>query len=411
MARVKLTTRGVEALTTEKLQEDVWDELLDGFGVRVGASGAKTYFVRYRANGKQRRLTIGRHPVLALAAARDKARAVLVAAQGGDDPALERQVRKSTDVTFAALATEVMESKAESTRERTRRARKQILAAELLPEWRRRPAASITRRDVVLLVEKIARRGAPVLANRTLSLIKLLFNEAVEREFAGIENNPAQRVRPPGTEGVRDRYFSRKELKELWKALEPESGTIRGFIKLAFLTTQRGHSVASMQWKDVDAEAGLWRIPAESFKGGRDHLVPLSSEALEMLAELRPAESKPSGYIFRSTRSDGRAPHFASWNPAVRRLRERMDVTDWGLHDARRSFRTWVIRPVAPADARDPAGCGIDPRVADSCLGHLDPLLGTRRYQGDKLTFLLAEKRDALERWGRFVRDAVEAKE
>ena len=114
-----------------------------------------------------------------------------------------------------------------------------------------------------------------------------------------------------------------------------------------------------------------------------------------------------SEYVFPG-RGDGQSPHINSWNAALRRIRERTGLPNWTLHDARTTFRTWATRPLDPADARDPAGCGAPPHVADACLGHADPSLGTRRYQGDKLTFLLAEKRQAMECWGRFVLEAVE---
>ena len=119
MPTLKLTARGVAGLSTEKPQEEFWDELVPGLALRVGRGGTKSYIVRYRANGKHRRLTIGKHPHLSLADAREKARAKLADAQGGADPAQERALRRSKDTTFAALASEVMEVKQRTARANT----------------------------------------------------------------------------------------------------------------------------------------------------------------------------------------------------------------------------------------------------------------------------------------------------
>src|SRR5690606_16254929 len=123
MATTKLTDRGLRTLSTDRPQEDIWDELLPGFGVRVTRGGVRTFFVRYRVAGAQRRMTLGRYPVLSLAEARERAREALAAAAAGEDPAVARRDAKRADTTFAALAREVLEAKAATTRASTRRER------------------------------------------------------------------------------------------------------------------------------------------------------------------------------------------------------------------------------------------------------------------------------------------------
>ena len=85
MPNVTLTARGIGALETEGARVDYWDDLLPGFGVRVSATGTRTFFVRYRANGRQRRMVLGRFPTTTLADARERARAKLSAVQEGED--------------------------------------------------------------------------------------------------------------------------------------------------------------------------------------------------------------------------------------------------------------------------------------------------------------------------------------
>lgn len=405
MARIRLTARTVAALTTERTQEDFWDELVPGLALRVGRGGSKTWYVRYRANGRHRRLKLGTYPHLSLADARERARRVLADAQAGDDPAVERQLKRSVGATFRALVEEVLEAKARETREKTRRERRRIADAELLPVWGDRPAGSITRRDVVQLVEAIAARGAPIMANRTLALIKAIFNTGLRRGFPGLESNPAHMVDPPAVEEGRDRYLTREEIRAIWRALEDEPPVVRGVFRLALLTAQRIGSVCALRWRDIDG-AGVWHIPAAHFKGKRPHLVPLSNEALAVLEELRPLTG--SGEHVFPGRGTGRRPYFAGTNKAMQRLREKAGIPHWTVHDFRTTFRTHATRAAHPEHPSDPAGLGIAPHVADAVLGHKEASLGFHRYTGEPERYLLAEKREALAKWGAFVRAAVE---
>lgn len=408
MPILKLTARGVAALATDRPQQDFWDEKTPGLALRVTKHGRKTYVVRYRAGDHQRRMTLGRHPGLTLAAARKEAREVQAAVSAGEDPALEREQLRSGATTFEALAREVLEAKAERTRRRTREERERMLEKELLPSWSKRPAASITRRDVVGVLEAIVRRGSPVAANRTLRLIQLVFNEGLRRGFPTLESNPAHMMPLPGQETRRRRYLSREEIRTVWRALEPESLHTQAVFRLAMLTGQRIGSVCAMRWGDLDP-SDAWTIPAETFKGRRAHLVPLSAEALAVLGGLPEWQE----YVFPS-RADAEAPHMSSTGPALQRIRARTDklgVPHWTAHDFRRTFRTHATRPPSPDHPKDPAGLGVRPEVADAVLGHKEASLGFDRYTGDQERYLLSEKREALRRWGAFIREAVEVEE
>ena len=400
MPRVRLTDRGLKNLKADRPQEDYWDELLPGFGVRVTSAGVRTFFVRYRLHGAQRRMTLGRYPALSLAAARERARAALAAVAAGEDPALARGEARRADNTFAALAREVLAAKARTTRPATQRERARIVEAELLPVWGNRPAGSITRRDVVELVERIAARGAAVMANRVLATVKVLYNAALDREFPGVDYNPAARIKPL-PEGRRDRYLSREEIALLWRATAAEPPVSRAVFRLALLTAQRIGSVLRLRWQDVDFAGELWRIPAEHFKGKRPHWVPLSREAMHVLAEVRELTGA-SPFAFPG-RSDGQRPHMTSYRKALARIRARMGGASWTVHDLRTTFRTWAVRSDKPAHPHDPVGLGIEPAIADLILGHKERSIGFEHYTAEPEAYRLAERRIALQRWGRFV--------
>lgn len=411
MPNITLTARGVAALEAHGARVDYWDDLRPGFGVRVSATGSRTFFVRYRVNGQQRRMALGKFPTTTLADARERARLILSAAQAGEDPALERTAQRSGDNTFRAMAREVLDDERRAkTRGATKSERERILAAELVPVWGNRVAASITRRDVMLLRDQIAKRG-PTMANRVVAMVKMLFNGAIDRQFGNpiIETNPAARIHPL-EEGSRARYLDRDEIRRVWLSLEVENPVTRGVFRLALLTAQRIGSVCSMRWADVD-DADVWTIPAESFKGRRPHAVPLSKEALAVLEDLRPLrdEEHASGaYVFPG-RADGATPHMASISKALQRIVARSELPAWTAHDFRRSFRTHATRAAKPANKKDPSGLGVAPNVADAVLGHLEASLGFDRYTAEPERYLLAEKREALKRWGTFVLAATKA--
>lgn len=401
--RETLTPRSVAAkkVPPGALQAEFWDALVPGLALRVGAGGTKTWTVRYRAAGRQRRYKLGCFPTKSLADARDEARAVINAAQAGKDPAQKRQEDRSDDTTFGALAAEVLEAKA-GRRANTLRQYRQVLDVELLPKWKDRPANSITRRDVVLLVEAIARRGAPVQANRTLATIKMVFNTGLKRGWPSLEHNPAHRMDPPAEETGRDRYLELPEIKAVWDALDEETPVVRAVLRLALLTGQRIGNVCALRWADIDA-GDVWTIQATEFKGKRPQLVPLSREALKVLKEMR-ALTEGDVYAFPGRR---RGKPITNIHKPVERVRVRSKVDGWNVHDLRTTMRTHMTRAAKPAHKADPVGCGIAPHIADAVLGHAEASLGFRRYTGDSDRYLLAEKRDALARWGKFVAAAV----
>jgi len=400
MPSVKLTAKGIEALTTDRAQEDFSDTLVPGLLLRVsGTTGSRVWYVRYRINGTRRRYKLGPFPRVSLAKARKKAREALEAADAGEDPAQERQERRAEDRTFGALAEEVLEARALRTREATQAERARLLEKELLPSWGDRDADGITRREVVHLVEGIARRGAPVVANRTLALVRLIFNDGLRRGFPGIEANPAHLVEAPGEETGRDRYLSASEVVAVWKATEGETPTTRGAFRLAILTAQRIGSVCKLRWDGISGD--LWTIPEAHNKGGRAHLCPLSPEALAVLEELR-AVAGSDEWVFPS-REGARKPYVTNLAGSLARVRKEAGIPHWTAHDLRTTLRTHATR------AQEDGGLGVAPNVADAILGHAERSLGWSRYQGDRHLYLLHEKREALRAWGGFVRKAVEA--
>lgn len=403
----------VQKISTDQPQQDWLDELVRGLCLRVsGKTDRKTWLVRYRADGKHRRMKLGTYPALTLKQARERARDVIQSIVGGSDPLQEqrRATVRAKENTFRTMAEEVLRARARkgrhgrATKERTQRDRKRYLERHVYPFWGDRDVTTITKREVLLLVEGIAERGAPVEANRVLALIHLIFNDGVGRGFANLEANPAHLVPKPGVEASRERWLNRDELRTVWRATEEEGVLVRGAFRLAILTAARIGSVERLRWEDIthNGAGPLWTIPADHFKGGRTHLVPLSHEALDVVAELR-SVALSDVWVFPS-RAKSKEPFITNLNGSLVRIRDRSKLAkSWVAHDFRRTFRSHATTAVAEG------GLGVAPHVADAVLGHAENSLGWTTYQGDRERYLLAEKREALEAWGAFVRKAVEA--
>lgn len=400
MPRVKLTAKGVEHLRADgAAPTEYWDAYTPGLSLRVGAR-ARTWYVRYRVNGTHRRHKLGSYPRLSLADARDAAKDILSKVDAGSDPAAEKARRRTGERTMRALVSEVLAAKKVHTRPVTHAEYERLIKRDILPVWGDREAGSITRREVVQLIEAVARR-APVTANRLLDAINIVFNAGLRRDFPDLESNPAHLVVPPAPETPRDRYLTRDELKAVWRATEGENPITRAIFRLAFLTAQRVGSVLRMQWSLIDGD--VWTIPAIHFKGGREHRVPLSAEAQAIVEAMRDPAPVDERWVFPS-RAEAKAPHITNIGKASTRIRKRAGIPHWTIHDARATFRTWAVRAV------EDGGLGIAPVVADSVLGHKDHSIGFTAYQGEKANYLLREKRNALVQWGAFVRAAVEAR-
>lgn len=144
-----------------------------------------------------------------------------------------------------------------------------------------RATASVGKPDVRHLVKGIHRRGAPVMANRTLSVIKRLFAYAVENDL--LEHHPAPTMKPLSVEQSRHRTLSDAELVEVWRAADSLGWPFGEAVKLMILNGQRREEVGGMAKAEIDRAKGLWSLPPERTKNKQPHDVHLTPQMLEIL--------------------------------------------------------------------------------------------------------------------------------
>ena len=282
----------------------LWDAEVKGFALRVTPGGAKSFVLDYRAEGRQRRITIGAWPDWTVAAARQTAKDMKREVDLGHDPMGERQAQREAPTVqemWDRYAREHLPKKAERSQADERMMWEKII----LPRFGKMKVAQITHDDVDALHRDITEiRGTPVRANRTVEVLRKAFNLAIRWKWR--DDNPASGVRR-NQEEKRNRYLNRTEIAALAQALNEHSEPMSAnAIKLLMLTGARRGEVLGATWEMFDLENGVWTKPSAHTKQRKLHRVPLSGPAVQLLVEMKAAAkakaeaegTPPSPYVF-----------------------------------------------------------------------------------------------------------------
>lgn len=363
----------------------------DGFGVRVSASGTKSWQLVYTLHGRRRRMTLGTYPLVSLAQARILAAEARRMVAAGVDPIEARQDERerAADAFHAPTVREFIDAEylprridaRELSAVHAARCRRTLdRACRLIG---RKRVADITRRDLVAVIDAADEYG-PASGAEARSVIRALFEFAVERGV--IETSPAAVLPRAQARATRARSLGDDELRVFLRDLPRvrERAHVTAAMRLVLLLGQRPGEIAGMRWDEIDGP--LWRIPAGRMKAGRAHVVPLSRQALALLGELHAVRSGP--YVFAAVRrADEPQPiTVRAIVVAIRREQRRglwQGLEPFTAHDLRRSCRTGLAR------------LGVDHVVAEKVLAHAIP-----GVQGvyDRHDYL-PEMRVALQRW------------
>jgi integrase len=281
----------------------------------------------------------------------------------------------------------------------------------MLPRWRTLDIRSITRRDVVALLDGIVDDGKPVLANRVHAAVRAMFNWAIRRGI--LDASPATLVERPAGEKPRERTLSSDEITALWPHFTALGYPFGPFFQLALATGQRRDEVARMRWADIDTSDRTWTLSREQNKGRRAHVVPLSPIAWGILMEAKhtarmwSAEAAPvsgtdaardSPYVFTTTGARpisgfGKAKTRVDSAVANARTKAGLEaLPPWTIHDLRRSAASGL------------GELGVSRFIIGRVLNHADSSV-TGIY--DRHAYL-AEKRHALDSWGTYLGNLVQ---
>jgi len=362
----RLTQAYVEALERDGRDRFVFDARQPGFAIRVTPTGTKIFTAQGYVNGRKRRVTVGYHPEISVARARELALQALADMQRGNDPIIERKTRltaaKAREMTLAQLADKWLADYVRpKLKPHTIRDYQQLLRQHILPALGQLSVAHIGRDDVVHL--HVAMAEIPRRANYALATTRALLNFAIELGLRPSASNPARGIKPY-RENKRERFLSEAEIAKAADAIAAteQAGTIgphgAAGLRLCLFTGARSGEITAVEWSHIDWQRRLIRLPDS--KTNEPRTIHLSEPALEVLRTV----PRIGRFVIAGAKPDeayqnlGRAWIFA---------RGRVGLDDVRLHDLRHSYASLA------------ASKGISLQTIGKLLGHRDPQT-TARY-------------------------------
>jgi integrase len=341
----------------------VWDKDVAGFGVRITSGGTIAFVLNYTLNGRERRFTIGKHPDWSPSAARQEAIRLRGDVSRGEDPLGRREHARGAP-TMADLCDRYMERHAElHKRPSAIEGDQQGIDRAIKPKLGRRKVAEVTFNDVSELHQSL--RRTPYRANRIVALLSKMFSLAIKWRYR--TDNPCRGVER-FHESRRERYLKPEELQRLLQALAAHPDTpSANAIKLLVMTGARRGEVLSATWDQFDFDRGVWTKPSSHTKQKRQHVVPLSAQALALLSRMKADREKKgdrSEFLFPSPSGEGPQKALKRFWASVCRT---AGLDGFRVHDLRHSFASYL------------ASSGASLHLIGDMLGHTQPAT-THRY-------------------------------
>jgi integrase len=350
--RDKLTEKVIAAVQPSGV---IWDTQLTGLGVRRQGAGRTSFVCRYVSPaGRRRQVTIGFAGTISLELARRQARVILgEVASGGDPLAAKRARRTRSSLTLRRVVEDWREAQLRAGRRSVERA-----MAQIRRNWFKSlgdvPVTDISRRKIAAEMAIIAKEHG--IGEAAVALARL---RAVLRWCAQAHPLAPEQWSAPQMAGLmpkreaRQRTLTDAEIRAIWLALDQHpSRPYAALVRLLLLTGARREEINGMRWDELDA-SGVWRLPPERDKGLVGRALCLSPHSLTIVRELPRLGSFVIG---------GAAP-LKSLAAHKRTLDRLSGVTEWVLHDLRRTARTILARLRIPRE------------TAEAVLGHRPPHL------------------------------------
>lgn len=316
------------ACKNAKPQEKLY-KLTDSAGLclRVTPSGGKYWVMQYRFEGKQKDLSIGVYPVVSLSTARiarDEAKRLI---RVGVNPAIAKITQRinssvSKSGTFADLAKEWLNNKTNRLTPRYAGQIKARLEADIFPDIGKLPIGSITPPMLLQSLKKVQKRGAIETSHRLKQYCSMAFRFAIASGL--IDRDPAADLKDAliSSKGKNFAAIESEDLPELLEKLtDPKVGMglqTRLAMRFLMLTFVRTGELIGAKWGEIDLENKTWLIPAARMKMGRDHIVPLSKQACDILNTMKKLSS--SEFVFAGQHN----PKKSMSNMAILKGLERM---------------------------------------------------------------------------------------
>jgi integrase len=316
----------------------------------VQPSGRRRFCLRYRFDGKSRKVTLAAG--LSLAAARKVAADAALEIERGNDP---REARRAAKQQVAAARADTVRAicesylKREGAKLRTAKQRVRLLGKHIYPTLGDRPIGSVRRGEIVASLDKVEDNSGARTADVVLSILRRIFNWHAVRDDTFVPPIVRGMGRHDTAGHARSRILADEELRRVWQTAET-AGTFGALLKFLLLTAARLGEAGAMTWAEV--EDGVWSLPPSRNKAGQPLVRPLSKAAQAVLA----AQSRIVGVPYIFTAGSRPLVHVSR---AKRQFDTASGVTGWRIHDLRRTARSLASR------------AGVNADIAERCLGHV----------------------------------------
>ena len=302
-------------------------KLSDGEGMYllVAAKGGKSWRLKYRIDGKEKLLSLGVYPEVSLRDARERRADARKAIAAGIDPSAKKQAEKRAQTaadTFEAVAREWIDARSGEWSVSNKHQVTRRLERDAFPWIGQTKVHELEPPEVLQMLRRIEGRGAIETAHRVKQLVGQVTRFAVA-------TGRAQRDPTPDLQGALKTRRVRRyasivnpgEIGPLLRDIDGYSGqhATRCALQLAPMVFVRPGELRKAEWGEFDLEAGDWRIPASRMKMNAPHIVPLATQAVHILRDLKPLTGD-GRYVFPGARSSDRPMSENTINAALRRL-------------------------------------------------------------------------------------------
>lgn len=352
--------------------------LSDGAGLRlrIRPDGSKTWVLRYRLSGKEMSTGLGAYPKISLQVARAKAQEAKQHISKGDNPSTAKRIAKANQVikgetTFGAIAREWLDHNKEAWSTHHFERNEGLLKRFLLPDLERMPIDTIKEAYLFSILKVPYDRGIKESARRARAVAAQVFSYA-RATHRGTTNPAREMADNPYFKKPPVKHFTAlpqnqvgaliKELNKTGDDQKLDAKTVCA-LRLALYTGLRDNSIRGALWGEIDLEAGIWSVPGSRMKSGRDHQVPLPTQAIAALELIKPLTYRTqNSYIF-----PGGGKHKIMSENTLRLALHRLGfkVTAHGM----RSLITDVLNEN-----------GFNPDAIEKQLDHIEPSSSRRPY-------------------------------
>jgi len=348
-----------------------YDDTLPGFGLRISEGGTKSFVLTH--GPRRKRETIGRFGIISIQDARTEAKRRLAEYTLGKEAI--------TPIRWEDAVEEYLSEVRPQLKRRTFEDYKYYLGHYL--RYGQTKLSALTPRDVREKIEKLS--DTPAVKHRAFGVLRAFLTWAYRAHY--VEHSPLARMKAPPPSRSRERVLDDVEIKALWRAVDDD--TYGRIVKLLLLTGQRRGEIAGLTGSMIGADTIT--LPSQNTKNGRLHVIPLGTMAASILGRQRLAKT-----LYFPAR--GKTTPFNGFSKAKRELDERCGISDWTLHDLRRTFASGL------------AAQGVRLHVIERLLNHVSGSFGGIVGVYQRYNFL-PEMRKAIEQWEAYVADLVRDQE